>query len=66
MQAGHQERTQERISLNFENDLLVGLSGDFVPGASRDEQIMGTRQQAEPEVLETYPVDLGAPLGTGE
>ncbi|KAA0691316.1 outer membrane protein assembly factor BamE [Halopseudomonas laoshanensis] len=66
MQAGHQERTQERISLNFENDLLVGLSGDFVPGASRDERIMGAGQEEEPEVLETYPVDLGAPLGTGE
>lgn len=66
MRAGHRERTQERVSLNFENDLLVGLSGDFVPGASRDERIMGSNQQSEPEVLETYPVDLGAPLGTGE
>ena len=51
---------QERISLNFEDNRLVGLSGDFMPGQSQDEEIMSS------DTVETYPVDLGAPLGTGE
>lgn len=65
MKAGHSPRTQERISLVFENDRLVGLSGDFVPGTSRDEAIMGG-QAPRSSGTESYPVDLGAPLGTGE
>ena len=57
---GHLERVQERISLIFEDDRLVALSGDFTPGTSRDEAIMGgSRPQQAPS-------DLGAPLGTGE
>ena len=64
MQAGHNPREQERISLMFENDQLVGLTGDFVPGTSRDEAIMGG-SDVEP-AANSYPVDLGAPLGTGE
>lgn len=57
---GHRERVQERISLIFEDDRLVALSGDFTPGTSRDEAIMGgSRPQQAPS-------DLGAPLGTGE
>ena len=65
MQAGHNPREQERISLVFENDLLVGLAGDFVPGTSRDEEIMGGDSTADPAAT-SYPIDLGAPLGTGE
>ena len=65
MQAGHQARTQERVSLTFENDRLVGLAGDFMPGTSRDEAIMSRDTAADP-VIETYPVEMGAPLGTGE
>ncbi|HDZ55712.1 MAG TPA: outer membrane protein assembly factor BamE [Pseudomonas xinjiangensis] len=65
MKTGHQERTQERVSLMFEDDLLVGLAGDFVPGTSRDEAIMGS-ETTEAPTIESYPVDLGAPLGTGE
>ena len=64
MQAGHNPREQERISLIFENDRLVGLAGDFVPGTSRDEAIMGSAE--EQPAASSYPVDLGAPLGTGE
>lgn len=55
---GHQERVQERISLFFENDRLIALSGDFTPGTSRDEAIMQGQVPAA--------TDLGAPLGTGE
>jgi outer membrane protein assembly factor BamE len=30
------------VTLTFDaNDRLVGLSGDFMPGASRDEEILG-------------------------
>ena len=63
MKSGRQDRVQERISLNFDDNKLVGLSGDFVPGTSTDEKIMRGRQSNGPE---SYPVDLGAPLGTGE
>ena len=67
MRAGHESRRQERITLWFENDRLARLAGDFVPGTSRDEAIMG--QPASPvdeSAPQAYPVDLGAPLGTGE
>lgn len=63
MKSGRQDREQERISLNFEDNKLVGLSGDFVPGTSTDEEIMSGQQS---DSTESYPVDLGAPLGTGE
>lgn len=65
LQAGHSTRTQERIALFFENDRLVGLNGDFIPGTSRDEAIMGAQHSATP-TSESFPVDLGAPLQTGE
>ena len=42
LQPGGGERQQERISVFFnENDQLVSLSGDFKPGVSRDEAILG-------------------------
>ncbi|TBV07372.1 outer membrane protein assembly factor BamE [Phytopseudomonas dryadis] len=42
MQPGGGQRQQERISVNFDaNDQLVGLSGDFMPGVSRDDAILG-------------------------
>jgi|TARA_R110001599_G_scaffold28969_7_gene99649 outer membrane protein assembly factor BamE len=66
MKAGHQAREQERVVLTFENDVLVGLGGDFVPGASREQQIMDNGSAAESNDVQSYPVDLGAPLGTGE
>ncbi len=38
---GGGERLQERVSLVFDrNDQLVGLSGDFLPGVTRDEAIL--------------------------
>lgn len=58
MQAGGSQRQQERVSVIFNGeDQLVGLSGDFVPGVSRDDAILGrdgtpqtapTQQQEEP------------------
>lgn len=47
-QAGGSQRLQERISLQFdENEQLVGLAGDFMPGTSRDQAILGTRAPNE-------------------
>lgn len=41
IQPGGGERMQERISLNFNEDQLAGLGGDFMPGVSRDQAILG-------------------------
>ena len=42
LQPGGGERQQERVSVVFNgNDQLVSLSGDFMPGVSRDEAIIG-------------------------
>ncbi|MDY7218643.1 outer membrane protein assembly factor BamE [Denitrificimonas sp. JX-1] len=60
-------RKQERISLIFdENGLLQGLGGDFIPGISRDQAILGevtptTYDEANSEV--TTPI-ITHPLPT--
>jgi outer membrane protein assembly factor BamE len=42
IQPGGGQRLQERVSVNFSaDDQLVGLSGDFMPGVSRDQAILG-------------------------
>ncbi|WP_263144761.1 outer membrane protein assembly factor BamE [Pseudomonas sp. RIT-PI-AD] len=42
IQPGGGKRQQERVSLSFDgNDQLIGLAGDFMPGVSRDEAILG-------------------------
>lgn len=42
IQPGGGQRLQEHVSIFFnESDQLVGLSGDFMPGVSRDEAILG-------------------------
>ena len=42
LQPGGGERQQERMSVIFNaNDQLVSLSGDFMPGMSRDEALLG-------------------------
>lgn len=47
IQPGGGERLQERVSLNFDsNDQLVGLAGDFMPGVSRDQAILGGSQSS--------------------
>lgn len=44
IQPGGGPRQQERVSLVFNaNDQLAGLAGDFLPGVSRDEAILGTQ-----------------------
>lgn len=56
IQPGGGQRLQERVSINFSaDDQLVGLSGDFMPGVSRDQAILGedgsvtTSPQATPQ-----------------
>ncbi|MDE3735551.1 MULTISPECIES: outer membrane protein assembly factor BamE [Pseudomonas] len=55
IQPGGGQRFQERVSLAFDNnDQLIGLAGDFMPGVSRDEAILGgesstTTAPAKPE-----------------
>ncbi len=42
IQPGGGPRQQERVSLTFDrNDRLMGLSGNFLPGTSRDDAIHG-------------------------
>lgn len=55
IQPGGNARQQERVSLEFnEADQLVGLAGDFKPGVSRDEAILGSEQRATP-VIDSQP-----------
>ncbi|GGU58186.1 outer membrane protein assembly factor BamE [Pseudomonas laurentiana] len=43
LQPGGGQRQQERMSVFFnENDQLANLSGDFMPGVSRDQEILGS------------------------
>jgi outer membrane protein assembly factor BamE len=54
MQQGGARRQQERISVFFnEQDQLASLSGDFMPGVSRDDSILGKDN--------TAPADSTAP-----
>ncbi|MEG0636517.1 MAG: outer membrane protein assembly factor BamE, partial [Pseudomonas sp.] len=42
LQPGGGQRQQERMSVFFnDNDQLANLSGDFMPGVSRDQEILG-------------------------
>ncbi|MFK3772101.1 MULTISPECIES: outer membrane protein assembly factor BamE [Pseudomonas] len=42
LQPGGGQRQQERMSIFFnESDQLVSLAGDFMPGVSRDQEILG-------------------------
>lgn len=50
LQPGGGKRQQERISLEFDaNDQLSGISGDFRPGVSRDEAILGAAAPVSPQ-----------------
>lgn len=48
MEPGRQQRRQERLSLIFnEQGLLTGLQGDFMPGISKDQAILGSPADLE-------------------
>ncbi|WP_297836014.1 outer membrane protein assembly factor BamE [Pseudomonas sp.] len=60
LQPGGGERQQERMTLIFNaNDQLASLSGDFKPGVSRDEAILGKHSDTteEPAKGETPKAD---------
>ncbi|MEB0040683.1 MULTISPECIES: outer membrane protein assembly factor BamE [unclassified Pseudomonas] len=60
LQPGGGERQQERMTLIFNaNDQLASLSGDFKPGVSRDEAILGKHSDTtvEPGKGETPKAD---------
>jgi len=60
LQAAGGQRKQERVSLVFNgNNQLSGLSGDFMPGASREQRIMGT--DSGTSVESTAPAEPTAP-----
>jgi outer membrane protein assembly factor BamE len=62
IQPGGSARQQERISLVFnEADQLVGLAGDFKPGMSRDEAILGSEQRAAPATESTPVIERAQP-----
>ncbi|MBB1610549.1 MULTISPECIES: outer membrane protein assembly factor BamE [unclassified Pseudomonas] len=70
IQPGGGQRQQERVSLMFNgNDQLIGLNGDFRPGVSRDEAILGKEttpaspeqpQQQKPEQPKEEPAKPGS------
>ncbi|RMH84123.1 outer membrane protein assembly factor BamE [Pseudomonas sp. AOB-7] len=68
IQPGGTQRLQERVSLVFDgNDQLVGLAGDFMPGVSRDQAILGedsgvTTPQAQPQQQDETPPVPGSLL----
>lgn len=50
IEPGRQQRRQERLSLMFdEQGRLTGLQGDFMPGLSKDDEILGTKTGNEDE-----------------
>ena len=61
MQQGGARRQQERVSVFFnEADQLASLSGDFMPGVSRDDSILGKDNNAAP-AEENAPVQQQQP-----
>lgn len=70
LQPGGGQRQQERVSLMFNaQDQLIGLNGDFRPGVSRDEAILGKQatpasseqpQQQKPEQPKEEPAKPGS------
>lgn len=68
LQPGGGERQQERISIFFnESDQLASLSGDFMPGVSRDQEILGSESNTtvtQPE-QQAKPVKVDKPARPG-
>lgn len=65
IQLGGKKRQQERISLLFDaEDRLIALGGDFKPGVSRDEAILGqdANVTSYPSGVNTAPIsEAGQP-----
>ena len=62
IQPGGGQRLQERVSLVFDgSDQLVGLAGDFMPGVSRDQAIMGEGSDTDSAQPQAKPQDETPP-----
>ena len=62
IQPGGGQRLQERVSLVFDgSDQLVGLAGDFMPGVSRDQAIMGEGSDTSSAQPQAKPQDETPP-----
>ena len=62
IQPGGGQRLQERVSLVFDgSDQLVGLAGDFMPGVSRDQAIMGQGSDTSSAQPQAKPQDETPP-----
>lgn len=56
LQPGGGQRQQERMSLFFnDNGQLASLSGDFMPGVSRDQEILGADAASTPAQPQATP-----------
>ncbi len=66
IQPGGRQRYQERVSLVFgSDDQLIGLAGDFMPGVSRDQAILGENGEptsATPQTQTEEPAKPGSLL----
>lgn len=55
MEPGRQQRRQERLTLMFDGEgRLTGLQGDYMPGLSRDQAILG-ESSAQPAESSAVP-----------
>ena len=60
IQTGGGIRHQERISLVFDdNQQLLGLAGDFIPGVSRDQAILGQSETSSQTPEDDVQVSTG-------
>ncbi|HBX56343.1 MAG TPA: outer membrane protein assembly factor BamE, partial [Pseudomonas sp.] len=58
IQPGGGQRLQERVSVVFDgNDQLAGLAGDFMPGVSRDQEILGEDGVSAPQTQQPQAED---------
>ncbi|MDP3847221.1 MAG: outer membrane protein assembly factor BamE [Pseudomonas sp.] len=58
LQPGGGQRQQEHASILFnDNDQLIGLAGDFMPGVSRDEAILGQEAGSTPSSQPKQPTE---------
>ncbi len=57
MEPGRQQRRQERLTLMFDEEgRLTGLQGDYMPGLSRDQAILG-ESSAQPAATQEDLID---------
>lgn len=68
IQPGGGKRYQERLTLLFDNNMLVSLSGDFLPGRTREEEILneGSGAQISTEEPKQQQPETDVPIPPGD